>query len=228
MDSIYIILKDGFDGSIDFENTILIKILKKFKNKEKENVFIMDIEEHLLKKFKTCNIIFSTCYYILDYHPYRKRGEENPNFDDISRAILGFKKGKYIENVGDLFYKRFFEVIKENPNICLLTVPSHDGSESSMQKMLVYLSKKYNVITYPYALGRKHPIEKLSNGGCRDSNIIRESLELKEIPKEDNIFLLDDVTTSGNSLFTTESFLWGNIPDNKKIFCIALSKTADD
>ena len=147
---------------------------------------------------------------MLDYHPYWKNGKRNPKFDDTSNKILNFKKGKNIDTVGELFYKNLCEII-QNPDVCLLTMPSHDGAESSMQKVLMYLSENYGVITYPYALGRKHPIEKLSTGGTRNVNIIWESLELTEEPKEANIFLLDDITTSGNSLFAAESFLKSNI-----------------
>lgn len=191
----------------------------------------MYIDKYLHQNFRQCKRNFMDIYYLMEYHPYWIHIDDNkvknPNFDKLSSDMLAFKKGNHIEIVGNILYKRLKNLLKVTSDICLITVPSHDGKISSMQKTLIYLLNQYNMNTYPTVLKRKYAIPKLSNGGERDYWLLYNSLGLETNVdlEESNIILLDDITTTGTTFCSARNFLFDNINKEKKIFCISLAKT---
>lgn len=136
------------------------------------------------------------------YHPYwedKTAGIKNKSFDFYSRKILDLKCGK------ESAIKFFFDMIDPeiNPGVTICVVPSSnpDNIDSGMSKlgsMLASNGRKDKVLY----LRRHTAIPKLACGGNRDVDIHYKTIgTMDEVEiTEDIILLMDDVTTSGNSL----------------------------
>lgn len=137
------------------------------------------------------------------YHRYRlANGEVNKEFysDMISGLILDVKEKK--ERGLNYFYQQLAGLISKGVTVCV--VPSHKASDkntSGIAELARRLAKDGRVDKVDFLL-RKKTISKLATGGDRDF-----SLQLKSIQTNPNltisgdvVLLVDDVTTSGNSL----------------------------
>ena len=136
------------------------------------------------------------------YHPYwddRNAGVRNQNFDLFSRKILDLKCG----NSSAIEY--FYEMINPeiNPGVTICVVPSSDPDNiesgiAKLGKMLADNGRKDKV----YYLRRNSIIPKLAYGGDRNKEIHYKSITtLDDVDISGEIVLImDDVTTTGNSL----------------------------
>lgn len=110
----------------------------------------------------------------------------------------------------------------------IMYVPFSQARKQSLgiRKILMNIVKQYRHIKILERLERKETINKLSQGGNRNINVHLNSIILKanlyEI-KNKNIFIFDDVTTTGNSLLACKSIVERYNPN--KVTCIALAKT---
>jgi predicted amidophosphoribosyltransferase len=150
--------------------------------------------------------------YLYDYYP--KRYEEH---GEISRAILRFKDGNEAE------IERFANEIKEAlilkagndisvyEGAKVLTVPSHLHGEwsDSLRMVARTICKELHMINYSRALVRTTNHEKLSLGGDRSIESHVRTIELKKSfdIKGQRILLLDDITTTGNSILACARIL---------------------
>lgn len=136
------------------------------------------------------------------YHPYwddKDAGIRNKNFDFFSRKILDLKCGK--ESAIKYFYDMIDPEINSGVTICVVPSSDPDNIDSGISKlgsMLASNGRKDLV----YYLRRHTPITKLAYGGNRSMDVhykTIDTLERIDITGE-IILLMDDVTTTGNSL----------------------------
>lgn len=175
-------------------------------------------------------------YYLDDYYPYRV-------FDEYGNKIINSKfskkNGGYILDIknnldeGINYYTN--KILKElekarhmdRLNIIMYVPSSQAGKQScGIRKVLENIVNQYKHVKLLDCLERKETINKLAKGGNRDINIHLNSIILKssldEI-KNKNIFIFDDVTTTGNSLLACKSIVEKYNPN--AVLCIALAKT---
>lgn len=157
------------------------------------------------------------------YYPFH-RGR-NPNFDRFSSRVLDFKRG---ENSAIQY---FFKLLTSNADFdrtnVVVYVPSHDKSkfDSPVKKLAKMLASHYDWVDGTDCLVRTKTIDKLALGGPRDQQVHFDSLIVKhsDLILDKNILVLDDVTTTGNSLYASMDLLKRN--GAKSTWSYALAKT---
>jgi phosphoribosylpyrophosphate synthetase len=159
--------------------------------------------------------------YLGYYHS--RRGGYNPLFDTWSELILELKKSRgnaitYFTNlISPLLTTRF----------AIAVVPSHKPSNliSGIGLIAKELVKRNNLIDATSCLVRTKEIEKLSYGGNRSIEVHLNSIKLKNLHliKDREVLILDDVTTTGNSLAACKKILLNAGVD--EVYCLSISKT---
>lgn len=156
------------------------------------------------------------------YHPYRLWGHRNHEFDGYSGKILDLKENK--PDAVEYFYSLI------NPHLsndfAIAIVPSHDPSKTTSGIMtLGQKLAKVNRVDATSCLVRTKEIQKLAQGGPRDPQIHLDSIRLRNqhLIKSREVLLLDDVTTSHNSLRACEKILLDN--GAVLVQCCALGET---
>jgi predicted amidophosphoribosyltransferase len=163
-------------------------------------------------------------YYLQDYHS--RRGGANPLHDDYSRTILDLKD---CDPTAVNYFLEKLNIILGG-NFTIVTIPSHDAGAtySGMTKLSEELIKvNPTIINGTSCLIRHLSIPKLAHTkGFRDPQIIRDSLRLynSQILENQDVLILDDVTTSGNSLYIGREFI--NQAGPRSICLLALGRTA--
>lgn len=161
--------------------------------------------------------------YLGLYHP--KWNGTNPKFDDYSQSILDLKV-KDEESI-QYFYQRCVKWLDIDFD-AIVIVPSHNPltSNSGIEFLATKIARNKNWIDATQCLARTHEIEKLSYGGDRSIEIHLNSITVEQIPliREKKIILIDDVTTSGNSLKASKLKL--EQAGVKEVYMCALGKTA--
>lgn len=157
-----------------------------------------------------------------NYHKYwldRERKIKNPLFDVFSGKILDLKEGK--SAAIRYFYNLLNEEICKDVTICV--VPSSDANKkitgmTMLGEMLADNERKNKV----YYLNRGKSIDKLAMGGCRDKEVHLRSIEVLEdmdITGE-IVLLMDDVTTTGNSLYACKEILINHGAERVEMFAL--------
>jgi len=139
------------------------------------------------------------------YHPYR--GGSNPDFDRFSSLILSLKNQK--DEGFAYFYKQLAPLFRED--IAVAVVPSHDPAKStsgirSLAKLLAHDSSRVDASA---CLQRVIKIDKLATGGDRSVQKHLDSIRVAqpELIRGRAVLLLDDVTTTHNSLLACRTLL---------------------
>jgi predicted amidophosphoribosyltransferase len=164
-------------------------------------------------------------FYLGKYHPYREKdtGNKNPYFDNWSGYILDLKQKK--ESAIQLFFKELNPMIESG--IAIAVVPSHDP-DSTLQSGIYKLAQELannNRIDATHCLKRHTKIRKLSHGGDRNIGIHLQSIRVENnyLIQKQAVCLLDDISTTGNSLEACRQLLLQ--AGAKMVKCIALGKT---
>ncbi|MDO4166758.1 MAG: phosphoribosyltransferase, partial [Eubacteriales bacterium] len=149
----------------------------------------------------------------------RERKIKNPLFDVFSGRILDLKEGK--GSAIDYFYKILNEEIRPGVTICV--VPSSDAEKTVsgigiLGEKLAHNGRNNKV----YYLNRKISIDKLADGGNRSIDVHMNSIcTVKEMDiTGDIVLLMDDVTTSGNSLYACRDILVRQGADIVEMFAL--------
>ncbi|MEG4575388.1 phosphoribosyltransferase family protein [Microcoleus sp. N3A4] len=166
-------------------------------------------------------------YYLRNYHPLYWQGEENDYFDYFSEKILELKNKE--KTSIDFWFKELKKHLKMDESFAIAVVPSHSsGNQVSgihlvAQKLAKSLPEQINDATL--CLIRVKNIDRLSTGGNRELYIHFQSMEVinLELIQNKNVLLLDDVSTSGNSLRAGKELLLK--AGASKVKCVALGKT---
>lgn len=162
-------------------------------------------------------------YYLNDYVPYRNPDySRNPAFTTFSGSILDLKQDK-LRSEG-VFFSPLNQIIK--PRVPIVTVPSHDPdkTDSSLRKLARKLASE-NRIDATNCLQRTSKIISLHGGGDRSMEVQLGSIKVikNEIVKGRHVLLLDDVTTSGNTLNACQQLLLE--AGASGVTCLAIGKT---
>lgn len=178
-----------------------------------------------LTLFENSNLKKNKINYLGHYHP--KRNGTNPNFDDFSQNVLNLKDfdNKSIQS----FYENCLRWLNEEFD-SIVIVPSHSPlkTRSGIKLLAKKIAKKKGWSDSTECLERTHEIEKLSFGGNRDIDVQLDSLRVKQIDeiKEKKVIIIDDVTTSGNSLKASKIKL--EEAGASEVYMFAIGKTVND
>ncbi|MGG7199277.1 phosphoribosyltransferase [Clostridium butyricum] len=200
---------------------------------EKDIYYITDYHQYSLydndgNKLKSPEFNNKNGGYILNLKKYGKKFNNNSK-------VTEFKYNQSISEALMFYKKKLVDILKSdnkfnNGNFIITTVPPHDANNSyddGMKVIAQFLSNEIPSINYYNCLKRIRTIEKLSCGGKRSIKIHLNSIEVsidRSLIENKKILLLDDVTTTGNSLIACKKLLERN---GAEVICLSLSKTID-
>jgi predicted amidophosphoribosyltransferase len=157
-----------------------------------------------------------------EYHPYRIEGQKNPHFDQWSGRILALKRSE--APAIELFYRKLNPLL--GTNFAIATVPSSNSEKvsSGIRKLAIRLAANQR-IDATSCLVRHQSIDKLATGGRRSQDIHFDSIRVQncQLVQGQEVLLLDDVSTSGNSLLACKALLMD--AGAKSVQCLVLGQT---
>jgi hypothetical protein len=160
------------------------------------------------------------------YHKYWTifREVRNPHFDGRSSDLLNFKKGE--APVIAKFYNRLNALLID-ADFAVCYVPSCTAYKVEtpvlqLAQMLTGHSKRLDATG---CIVRHTTIPKLATGGDRSMSVHLNSLRIENsaLIKGKQVLLLDDITTTHNSLRACAQLLVG--AGAAKVYCLALGQT---
>lgn len=164
-------------------------------------------------------------YYLNIYHPYYIgiKKHINPNFDKFSSLILDVKKKE--QSAINYFFKHLDSFVRKDCPIATVPSSNPENIDTGICQIAILLSQ-HSRINATSCLQRHTKVEKKSRGGNRSIDIDLSTINVnnKEIIKGKYVLLLDDVTTSGNSLYACEQLLLQ--AGAMKVLKLALGRTA--
>lgn len=157
-----------------------------------------------------------------NYHRYWQNKElriKNPYFDVYSGKILDLKEGK--QAAVKYFYNLLNEEICEGVTICVVPSSNTDKTESGIG-MLGDMLAANGRVNKVYYLRRTETIDKLAYGGNRNKEIHMKTIStIEDVDISGEIVLLmDDVTTTGNSLYACKEILLQHGAKSVKMFAL--------
>ncbi|MDO4262086.1 MAG: hypothetical protein Q4C82_08405 [Eubacteriales bacterium] len=157
-----------------------------------------------------------------NYHRYwidRARKIKNPLFDVFSGKILDLKEGK--PQAIRYFYNLLKEEICDGVTICVVPSSDSEKTETGLGKLGEMLAADQR-INKVYFLQRKRSIPKLAAGGLRNREVHMRSIEAVEDMSVEGaiVLLMDDVTTTGNSLYACREILRMHGADEVEMFAL--------
>lgn len=140
---------------------------------------------------------------IIKLGKYHSHGVQNPNFDVFSQKIRNIKHDKPV--VDDIIYftEELRNIISDTEKYVICVIPKHTiGTAPSGIRTIAKRLCNPPIIDGTDVIFRSKETDKKSSGGSRDKNFEIESLSVKNdyIVKDQQVLLLDDVSTSGSSL----------------------------
>ncbi|WHI46608.1 ComF family protein [Microbulbifer sp. TRSA001] len=167
--------------------------------------------------------------YLFDYHPYR--GGKNPQHTGTSVQLIKFKQGdpEAIRFFSEHVKARLASIFPAGAVFSVATVPSSTQGKAhkGFTHMFRVLQGAFYIKNSGNLLQRVRSIDPLHKGGSRSPNMHRETLTaVNRITPGDKVVLLDDVTTSGNSLKVAAELLREAGAD--VVLVLALCKTVNN
>jgi hypothetical protein len=166
--------------------------------------------------------------YLGEYHPYwhcKELGEKNPQFDEWSRQILNIKKN--YDAAVNFFFPKLDALLCQG--IAIAVVPGHEpiptGQPPSGLVRLVGRLAVNGRVDASSCLVRTQAIPKLATGGNRSvgQHLRTIALANAHLVRGRPVLLLDDVTTTTNSLTACQQILAAG--GAAKVKCLALGRT---
>lgn len=166
--------------------------------------------------------------YLGDYHKYwldKSARVKNPTFDGFSGRVLDVKEQKPGALI--FFARRIDPLIPEEAVVC--SVPSHDAAK--LQSGIKLIAQRLCVgkrIDGTSCLKRYKSVPKSAYGGPRNIHIHLESIRVEnpEIIANKDVYVLDDVVTTGSSLEVCAQLL--DCHGAVSVTCLALGKTVPE
>jgi hypothetical protein len=160
-----------------------------------------------------------------DYRPwssYTAEGGVGADYPEYSRQILNLKKGD-IEAV-QFFFDRVNPELGDDFAIAI--VPSHDPTNfaGGLKKLASKIANVGDRSDASGCLVRHTKTEKLTSGGNRTVDVHTASINVANdwLIIDRNVLLLDDVTSTGNSLVACRQLLENS--GARLVQCVALGK----
>lgn len=158
-----------------------------------------------------------------NYHKYwldKERRIKNPLFDVFSGKILDLKEGK--AQAIKYFYNLLTQEICEDVTICVVPSSNKDNKYSGMAKLGEMLAADGNRKNKVFYLERTNSIPKLAMGGDRSKEVHIQSISAVEQMdiSRDIVLLMDDVTTTGNSLYACKEILMQHGASKVEMFAL--------
>ena len=157
-----------------------------------------------------------------NYHKYwldRERKIKNPLFDVFSGKILDLKDKK--PSAIKYFYNLLDCEICPGVTICVVPSSNAEKRESGIGKLgeMLAANGRDNKV---YFLRRSLSINKLATGGSRNLSVHMQSIDtVEDIDiSGDIVLLMDDVTTTGNSLYVCKEILLNRGAANVEMFAL--------
>jgi hypothetical protein len=179
-------------------------------------------------------------YALAPYHPYTvKNGGgrcRNPKFDRVSGLILDLKKESERGHEAAIKYwaahLAFFlrkDIAFDQAEIIIVPSSTKGNINPGLDKIVKTVCKQDKRLSYNRnSLFRTKSINKLSTGGDRSLDVLLNSMDYKGVNGSPATkFILDDVTTTGNSLNASITLINQYMP-GLTFVPIVLGKTADD
>lgn len=230
-----------YKDPINVENLIKMEIDKEKKQlikekqitEEKEKKYAIQFVEKLNNSYTLRQDYDTDIFYFIDYEPkyihqHHKYNEKiyNIHFKEKDQEILDLKNN--MNSAVKYFYERIIWPLvswKEiNKNISITIVPSHKVGNSSpgMTNLVENLCNTLGCEDKVGILERYKDIEKLSLGGNRKKYVHYNSIKVSGKASNKRILILDDVTTTGNSLLACKDLLEN---EGYEVICLSISKT---
>lgn len=157
-----------------------------------------------------------------NYHKYwldKERRIKNPLFDVYSGKILDLKDGK--NQAINYFYNLLDAEICSDVAICVVPSSNAENSESGIAKLGHMLAGNGRRDRVDF-LRRSESITKLATGGNRSRQLHLQTIQTSENMdiSGDVVLLIDDVTTTGNSLYACKEILLQAGADTVEMFAL--------
>lgn len=214
-----------------------------------------DIELNIVDNLKGINISRTGVYYMNDYVPEKKRKYYDLDRVNFSKRLIGYKNDKDGYSV-DLFTRdlmKFISLISKNKlskfsKVALITVPSSkvEKVNNSMKKSVDIIEGWFNkgeletnfdfakeIINYNNLLKRVKdvPTAHIGEGraNCQQHIDSIQCMESKLSDDENIVYIvLDDITTTGESMKACNQILFKKGINPKNIYNIAIGATVWD
>ena len=233
------------------EKEILMSTPKKDKEKARERHF----NYPSISGLNIYHSLFSDIYFLFDYIKSDRRKiykKQNTKLSEMVAKCVKLDEKLISYKYDDLFVEEFteclFESVKkihkdyfqDKDSIALICVPpskkwAHPQTEKSItliDKWCENEDKKLDFKIHNYSdLLKRFKNVPSSKEGDRELYKHQDSIEYnekKDISKLDmGIIILDDITTSGNSMYACRDILINNGHENKDIISLAIAKAVD-
>lgn len=253
--SMLIVKRNSSDGShflgcAAFKDTGCRKTMSLTSDFNKSDIIELNIVDNL----KGINKTRTGVYYMNDYVPEEKRSYYDDDLVDFSKRLIGYKNDNddYSLNLFSQDLIKFIILTSQNKfnhfsKLALIAVPSSkvEKTNNSIKKSIDIIEKLYNngelesefdfkkeIINYKDLLKRIKdvPTAHLGEGraSCEEHIDSIECMQ-KDLSNEDTAYIvLDDITTTGDSMKACNEVLLENGVNAKNIFNIAIGATVWD
>ena len=163
------------------------------------------------------------CGYYVPYGRWKNDPDKSgAPYDIYSRKILDLKDGK--SSAVNYFYTLLDEEICQGVAICVVPPHSPQSVDSGMMMLGRKLAAHGRIDMTDYLIRTKE-IEKLAAGGNRNIKVHLDSIDVNPdmCVADEVVLVVDDVTTSGNSLYACRDILMEH--GAKRVALLALGQT---